>query len=94
MGGIVSVDGAHVSRLANPAEATYYLVALLLQLIPYTLAGGAGINLGLATLRPRSCYAGKRWLGMPIEALRDVGRLYVLIVPLFLIASLWEFFLA
>jgi hypothetical protein len=94
VGGIVSVDGAHVSRLATPAGATYYLVALILQLIPYTLAGGAGINLGLATLRPRACYAGKRWLSIPVEALRDVGRLYVLIVPLFLIASLWEFFLA
>jgi hypothetical protein len=94
VGGIVSVDGAHVSRLAGPGAASYYLITLMLQLIPYTLAGGAGINLGLAMLRPRPYYAGKRWLGMPIEALRDVARLYMLIVPLFLLASLWEFFLA
>lgn len=94
VGGIVSVDAGHASRLTTPAGATYYLVTLVLQLLPYTLAGGAGINLGLATVRPRPCYAGRRWLGMPTEALRDVARLYVLVVPLFLIASLWEFLLA
>jgi hypothetical protein len=93
VGGIVSVDSAHISRLATPAEAAYYLGTLVLQLIPYTLAGGAGINLGLAYLRPRPCYAGKRWLGFPIEALRDVGWIYVLVVPLFFIASLYEFLL-
>jgi Stage II sporulation protein M len=91
VGGIVSVDSAHHSRLATPSDAIYYLVTLIPQLIPYILAVGAGINLGLAYLRPRPCYAGSRWHGMPIEALRDVARIYVLIVPLFLIASLWEF---
>jgi uncharacterized membrane protein SpoIIM required for sporulation len=91
VGGIVSVDSAHHSRLATPSDAIYFLVTLILQLIPYILAAGAGINLGLAYLRPRPCYAGSRWHGMPIEALRDVARIYVLIVPLFLIASLWEF---
>ena len=34
------------------------------------------------------------WLGIPVEGLRDVGRIYVLIVPLFLIASLVEFLAA
>lgn len=94
VGGIVSVDSIHVSRLAHPATATYYLVTLVLQLIPYTLAGGAGVNLSFAYLRPHPYYAGKRWLGFPAEALRDVGRIYVLIAPLFLIASLYEFLLA
>jgi hypothetical protein len=93
VGGIVSVDSTHASRLAHPAEATYYLVTLLLQLIPYSLAGGAGVNLGLAYLRPRPDYAGPRWLGLPVGALRDVAWIYVLVVPLFLIASLWEFLL-
>jgi hypothetical protein len=91
VGGIVSVDSMHHSRLATPLDAIYYVVAIVLQLIPYTLASGAGVNLGLAYLRPRPWYAGSRWLGIPIEALRDVARIYVLIVPLFLIASLWEF---
>ena len=30
-------------------------------------------------------------LGLPVEALRDVFRIYVLVLPLLLIASLWEF---
>lgn len=94
VGGIVSVDDAHVSRLANPMEATYYIIVLILQLIPYTLSAGAGINLGLAYLRPRFCYQGDKWLGLPKEAVRDVLRIYLLVVPLFLTASLVEFFAA
>lgn len=94
VGGIVSVDDAHGSRLANPIEATYYIIVLILQLIPYTLSAGAGINLGLAYLRPRLCYQGDKWLGLPKEAVRDVVRIYLLVVPLFLTASLVEFFAA
>ena len=91
IGGLVSVDGAHASRLANPHEAVYYLVTLLLQLIPYTLSGGAGVNLGWAYLRPRPFYQGEKWLGIPAEAIRDTFRIFLLVIPLFLIASLWEF---
>lgn len=91
VGGIVSVDDAHSSRLANPSEAVYYLVTLILQLIPYSLAGGAGVNLGMAYFRPRACYQGDKRLGLPKEAVRDVLRIYLLVVPLFLVASLWEF---
>ncbi len=93
VGGIVSVQAgtAHASRLADPAEAFYYLVTLILQLIPYALAGGAGVNVGLAVVRPRACYPGDGPLGFSREALRDVVRIYVLVVPLFLVASLWEF---
>jgi hypothetical protein len=93
VGGIVSIDGSHVSRLANSAEAIYYLVTLILQLIPYTLSAGAGVNLGLAFLKPKPWYQGKKWLGIPKEAILDVLRIYILVVPLFLVASLWEFFL-
>jgi len=91
IGGIVSVDRAHASRLADPAEAAYYLITLILQLIPYILAGGAGVNLGLAWLRPAAAYRGDKWLEVPKEALRDAGRIYLLVVPLFAVASLWEF---
>lgn len=94
VGGIVSVDKAHASRLANPREALYYIVVVLLQLIPYTLAAGAGINLGLAYLRPHRYDQGAKWLGLPREAVRDVGRIYLLAVPLFLLASLVEFLAA
>lgn len=91
VGGIVSVDRNHASRLADGKEATYYLLTLVLQLIPYTLAGGAGVNIGWAYFRPRPYYRGDKWLGYPKEAVYDAARIYVLVVPLFLVASLWEF---
>jgi uncharacterized membrane protein SpoIIM required for sporulation len=94
VGGIVSVDGHHTSRLADPRECAYYLGVLVLQLIPYILAGGAGVRLGLAFVFPRSRWAyssPQRWLGLPAEGIRDVLRIYVVVVPLFLIASVVEF---
>ena len=94
IGGIVSVDGAHLSRLADSRSAIYYLVTLVLQLIPYSLSGGAGVNMGLAYFRPRPYYQGEKWLGIPKEAIRDVARIYLLVIPMFLLASLWEFLLA
>ncbi|HXZ27959.1 MAG TPA: hypothetical protein VEG08_08175, partial [Terriglobales bacterium] len=91
IGGIVGVDGKHRSRLSDPSERTYYLVTLLLQLLPYSLAGGAGVNLGIARVRPVGDYAGPKWLGLPREALRDAARIYLLVVPLFAVASAFEF---
>jgi hypothetical protein len=94
IGGIVSVDDDHVSRFAQPGKAVYYLVTLILQLIPYSLAGGAGVHLGVAYFRLHSGRQKVRWWSMPKDAVLDVVRIYLLIVPLFLIASLWEFLLA
>jgi len=94
VGGVVSIDGNHHSRLADPREAAYYLIVLTLQVIPYALAGGAGVRLGLGFLLPNSRwgYAGSpRWIGLPAEGVRDVGRIYALALPLFLVASLVEF---
>ena len=91
VGGIVSVDSEHRSRLRKWNQALYYLFVVFLQLIPYTLAGGAGVNIGLACSHPAPWYAGQRWLGVPAEAVRDALRIYVLVVPLFLLASLVEF---
>ncbi len=92
IGGIVSVRGDHTSRLNDSRSAVYYLLTLLLQVIPYSLAVGAGVNVGVALFRPRLNYQDQKWLGIfPKEALRDVGRIYVLVIPLFLLASLWEF---
>ena len=45
VGGIVSVDSAHLSRFATPVGATYYLVTLVLQLIPYVLSRRSGRQL-------------------------------------------------
>ena len=94
IGGIVSVDGDHRSRLRPGRERWYYLGVLFLQLLPYSLAGGAGVRLGLAFLRPKGVFGypdSVKWLGLPAEGVRDVLRIYAMIVPLFLVASLVEF---
>ena len=92
VGGIVSVRDNHTSRLSEPRPAIYYLLTLLLQLVPYSLAVGAGVNVGLALFRTPLYYEGQKWLGtLPKEALRDVARIYFFVIPLFLVASLWEF---
>lgn len=91
VGGIVSVDGSHVSRLLDPGSGVYYLSVLVLQLSGYTLAAGAGINTGLSLWRPRPMYSGEKWLSIPKEAWRDLLRIFVLVIPILLLASLWEF---
>jgi hypothetical protein len=61
---------------------------LVLQLIPHSLAGGIGVHLGLCSYRPSPYYAGAKIGGYPKEAIRDVSRVYQLIISQFLIASL------
>jgi len=90
VGGIVSVDGEHRSRLADASRALYYLVTLVLQLIPYSIAGGMGIYLGIGSWRAMRKPTAT-WLGLPRDRLRDTLLSYVVIAPLFLVASLWEF---
>ncbi len=60
-------------------------------LIPSSIAGGMGLYLGVGVWRElrRPTDA---WLGLPRDRLRDVAYSYVLITPLFFVASLWEFF--
>ena len=89
VGGIVSVDAAHASRLADPREAAYYVTTLVLQVVPSALTGGAGVALGVAYVRRKP--GDRLFLGLPRTALRDVALTYVVALPLFLIASLWEF---
>jgi hypothetical protein len=91
VGGVVSVDANHASRLMQPGEGIYYVVTLVLQLIPYSLAGGAGVALGLAYYRMHSGSQPAKWYHLPRLESLDVVRIYLLVVPLFLIASLWEF---
>jgi hypothetical protein len=92
VGGIVSVRADHSSRLNNIRSAIYYLLTLVLQVIPYSLAIGAGISAGLALFRPPPYYQGEKWFKiLPKEALRDIGWIYTIVAPLFLVASLWEF---
>jgi uncharacterized membrane protein SpoIIM required for sporulation len=92
IGGIVSVRGDHTSRLNSPRPAFYYLLTLILQIVPYSLAMGAGVNAGIALIRPAVYYRGDKWWRIfPKESIRDVVRIYVFVVPLFLVASFWEF---
>jgi hypothetical protein len=99
VGGIVSVDQEHRSRLQK--HAFYYVGTMLLQLVPYILAGGSGVNIGLAALGPyfglKNPYLGgallsPQWLKIPLLALTDAGFVYLLVVPLFLFASAFEFY--
>jgi uncharacterized membrane protein SpoIIM required for sporulation len=91
IGGIVSVDARHESRLADPGSATYYLVTLVLQLIPYSIAGGMGVYVGVDAWRALRGPRPDMWLGFSKDRLRDVALAYVVVVPLFLVAALWEF---
>jgi len=91
VGGIVSVGTDHSSRLTKPSQAIYYFSVLFLQLLGYSLAAGAGINMGLSVFRHMPKNAGMFWYKVPKEAIYDTLKIYILIVPIFLIASLWEF---
>ena len=90
IGGIVSVDGEHRSRLGDAGSAAYYLVTLVLQLVPYSIAGGMGIHVGVGAWRALRAPV-PSWLGLPRDRLRDMVAAYVVIAPLFLAASLFEF---
>ena len=93
VGGLVSVDTRHVSRLGQPCTAFYYLVTVALQMIPYILTGGAGMYLGLVAWRLRNDASVRSFLSLriPGEAIRDVGWIWALSLPLFLAGSLFEF---
>lgn len=90
VGGIVSVDARHESRLGDPGRAFYYVVTLVLQLVPYSIAGGMGVYLGIGSWRAMRRPT-ETWLGLPRDRLRDVALAYIAIAPLFLVASLFEF---
>ena len=92
VGGIVSVDHDHRSRLATLKSAVYYVVTLLLQVSAFVLATGAGLHLGFSFFRKEGPFVGPAWFRMPQRALMDVVWIYAPVVPLFAIGSTWEFF--
>lgn len=91
VGGIVSVNRAHQSRLTHGKSAAYYVITLLLQLAAFSIAGGGGLHLGWAFVKHRGPFVGPPWFRLPRPALIDVAWLYVVIVPLFAAGSYWEF---
>jgi hypothetical protein len=92
VGGIVSVDGKHQSRLTEFKSAFYYFLVLFLQFIPYSLATGAGVKCGIDFYHHNHT---KGWLiwkyRIQKSSLRDLGLIYLLVIPLFFIASCYEF---
>lgn len=92
VGGIVSVDSEHKSRFKNFKSAFYYLFVLLLQFIPYSLAIGAGVKCGTDFYRFNKQ---KGWMILQYRIQRtslvDLGLVYLLVIPLFFLASCFEF---
>jgi hypothetical protein len=91
-GGILSVDSNHASQLRDPAGALYYLGFELLQIASASLAGGAGINLTLASICRRHGYDVDKWLRVPKTAVQDLLRIYLLVFPLLLGGAIWKYF--
>ena len=61
--------------------------------IPYILTGGAGMYLGIVAWRRRNdaSVRSRLTLRIPGEAIRDVGWIWALALPIFLAGSLFEF---
>lgn len=92
IGGIVSKARNGPSRFGDVRGAIYYLLTLALQLTGFSLVVGAGVNVGVAALKPRAEYAGKARLGiLSPEATRDFGWIYLSSLPFFAVGSTWEF---
>ena len=90
IGGIVSVDNLHASRLIKTKSALYYLIVLILQFIPYSLTIGAGLNLGINTYILNK---GRNISEFRFDktSLKDVFTIYLFAAPIFFIASCFEF---
>jgi hypothetical protein len=92
VGGIVSVDSEHKSRLRDFKSSFYYFFVLLLQFVPYSLAIGAGVKSGLDFYNFNKLNGWMIWkYKIQKASLADLGYIYIIVVPLFFIASCFEF---
>lgn len=92
IGGIVSVNSAHKTRFKNFKTTFYFFFVLLLQFIPYSLAIGAGIKFGIDFNNYNKIHGWALWkYKIQNNSLIDLGYVYVLVVPLFFLASYFEF---
>jgi len=92
IGGIVSVDNSHQTRFKNFKASAYYFIALLLQFIPFSLSIGAGIKCGIDTYELNNAVGWKLWnYRIPRSSLKNLGYVYVATIPLFFVASCFEF---
>ena len=93
VGGIVSVNNYHKSRLKKLKSALYYFVVLLLQFMAYSLSIGAGIKTGLELYKQNKLISWKLWkYKINKRNLLDIRNIYMLSIPIFFIASFFEFF--
>jgi uncharacterized membrane protein SpoIIM required for sporulation len=82
VGGFVAVRADHTSRLNDFRSGFYYLLTLLLHILSYSLAAGAGVNAGVSIFRPQPAYQGDKWLRLfPKEVLLGIARIYALVMP-------------
>lgn len=92
IGGIVSVDSAHRSRLRSSRATAYYFLVLLLQFIPFSLSIGAGVRCGVELYRHNADVSWRFWrYRLPRQSVVDLGCVLVVTVPLFFVASAFEF---
>lgn len=92
VGGIVSVDNAHRSRMRSLKGMSYYFLVLLLQFIPFSLSIGAGVHCGVAVYRHNAEVGWRFWrYRLPRQNLVDLSCVFAVAVPLFLVASAFEF---
>lgn len=92
VGGIVSVDGDHVSRLRSPPGAAYYLGVLLLQFLAFSLCIGGGIRCGVDLYVQNQHVQWRFWrYRLARTTLADLLSTVGASAPLFLIASAFEF---
>lgn len=93
VGGIVSVNNLHKSRLKEFKSAIYYFIVLLLQFIAYSLSIGAGIKTGIELYKQNEMISWRLWkYRIHKENLLDIRNIYILSIPIFLIASFFEFY--
>lgn len=92
IGGIVSVDRTHRSRLGSARGATYYFLVLLVQFTAFSLSIGAGVRCGVELYR-RNADVGWQLsrFRLPGQSFVDVACVYALTAPLFFVASTFEF---
>ena len=92
IGGIVSVDGKHRSRFRSVKATSYYFLVLLLQFIAFSLAIGAGVRCGVEFYRHNTDVSWRFWrYRLSRESLVDLGCAYAVAIPLFFLASAFEF---
>ena len=91
-GGVVSVDAQHQSRLRTLRGASYYLGVLFLQFVAFSLCIGAGVRTGVCLYRANQGVGWRVWQYRPPPgALADAGYVIAAAVPVFLVASAFEF---